>query len=72
MDKKNNEVIASIHVEFTGDLRDDEQEMAIALNGNELTLSAIFHELTKALLNNGVPRGLLVQIFDDVIKKYYN
>lgn len=46
--------------------------MAIALNGNELTLSAIFHELTKALLNSGVPRGLLVQIFDDVIKKYCN
>lgn len=72
MDKKNNEVIASIHVEFTGDLKDDEQEMTIALNGNELTLSAIFHELTKALLNDGVPRGLLVQIFDDVIKKYCN
>lgn len=46
--------------------------MTIALNGNELTLSAIFHELTKALLNGGVPRGLLVQIFDDVIKKYCN
>lgn len=72
MDKKNNEVIASIHADFIGDLRDDEQEMTIALNGNELTLSAIFHELTKALLNSGVPRGLLVQIFDDVIKKYCN
>lgn len=46
--------------------------MAIDLNGNGLTLSAIFHELTKALLNSGVPRGLLVEIFDDVIKEYCN
>ena len=72
MDKKNNEVIASIHVDFIGDLKDDEQEMSIAFNGSELTLSAIYHELTKALLNSGVPRKLLSDIFYDAVKNSYN
>lgn len=72
MDKKNNNVIASIHVDFTGDLRNTEQNMSIALEGNELTLCAIYHELTKELLNSGVPRKLLSDIFYDAIKNSYN
>lgn len=59
MDKKNNNVIACIHADLTGDTKDKEQGVAIKVEGNPLTLGALYRELTERLLKIGVPKEFI-------------
>jgi hypothetical protein len=69
MDKKNNNIIASIHVDLIGNENDKEQGMAVRIEGNPLTLGAVYMELTKALLSNGIPKTFIQAAYESAIEK---